>query len=357
MAKHKKRRIRFGRILALLLVVLLGIAGYMYSAYKKALRPVSEVSENILFTVNAGETAKTAAQHLEEAGLIRDAGYSYLYAKRNGLTDLKAGDYLIDRSWDTDQIFTVLNDPRAAITDDAVVTIIEGDWVKHIAQKIAAATDVSEDELMELWNDKSYVKSLMADYPFLTEEMFDDSVRILMEGYLAPNTYLFFRSTSADEVTRKILDESLNVYRSLEKEIKKSDLSVHEIYTLASIVQYESGKPDDMKKIAGVFFNRMKTGMPLQSSVTVCYAIDINKGDDWQACEMNPTFDSPYNTYMYGGLPPGPIENPGRDAIEAVLDPDQHDYYFFMADVYGDGKVYYAKTLEEHEANVRKYLK
>ncbi len=357
MAKHKKRRIRFGRILLILLIILAGCAGFMYFNYQKAMKPVSEVSENILFSVNAGDTAKVAAQNLEDAGLIRDAGYSYVFAKRNGLTDLKAGDYLIDPSWDTEKIFTVLNDPTAAITDDAVVTIIEGDWAKHIAGKIAAATNVTEDELMALWNDRAYIKKLAADYPFLTDEMFNDSVRILMEGYLAPNTYLFFRTTDADEVTRKILDESLNVYQSLAKQIGKSDLSIHEIYTLASIIQYESGKPDDMKKIAGVFFNRMKTGMPLQSSVTVCYATDINKGDDWQACEMNPTFDSPYNTYMYGGLPPGPIENPGRDAIEAVLDPAKHDYYFFMADVYGDGTVYYAKTLEEHEANVRKYLK
>ena len=97
--------------------------------------------------------------------------------------------------------------------------------------------------------------------------------------------------------------------------------------------------------------------MPLQSSVTVCYALDITQDDNWQACEMNPTFDSPYNTYMYGGLPPGPIENPGSEAINAVLNPAKHDYYFFMADVYGDGTVYYAKTLEEHEANVDKYLR
>ena len=139
--------------------------------------------------------------------------------------------------------------------------------------------------------------------------------------------------------------------------IKKSSLSIHEIYTLASIVQYESGKIDDMKKIAKVFYNRMKIGMPLQSSVTVCYALDINKNDNWMACEVNPNYDSLYNTYKYQGLPPGPIQNPGEDAINAVLNPDSNDYLYFMADVYGDGTVYYAKTYAEHEANVNRFLK
>ena len=97
--------------------------------------------------------------------------------------------------------------------------------------------------------------------------------------------------------------------------------------------------------------------MKLQSSVTVCYAIDKEKDDDWMACEVNPDFDSPYNTYRVEGLPPGPILNPGRDAIQAVLQPQASDYLYFMADVKGDGTVYYAKTYAEHQANVRKYLK
>lgn len=357
MAKHKKRTLKVGRILVLLLVVLLAVCGILFHNYKKALKPAQELGENVLFTVNAGDSARTVASNLEKAGLINDAGYSYLYVRMNELTDVKAGEYLLDPTWDTDQIFRTLNDPLAAIVDEAIVTIIEGDWAKHIASKIGDQTKVTAEELLELWNDESYVRSLMDRYPFLTEDMFDDDVRILLEGYLAPNTYRFFRDTTAEEVTEKILDESLNVYNQYASQMKKSDLNIHELYTLASIIQYESGLPEDMKKIAGVFYNRMKTDMPLQSSVTVCYALDITQDDNWQACEMNPTFDSPYNTYMYMGLPPGPIENPGAEAISAVLNPAKHDYYFFMADVYGDGTVYYAKTLEEHEANVNKYLR
>ena len=115
--------------------------------------------------------------------------------------------------------------------------------------------------------------------------------------------------------------------------------------------------PSRLELVAGVFYNRLAAGMKLQSSVTVCYAIDKEKDDDWMACEVNPDFDSPYNTYRVEGLPPGPILNPGRDAIQAVLQPQASDYLYFMADVKGDGTVYYAKTYAEHQANVRKYLK
>jgi UPF0755 protein len=196
----------------------------------------------------------------------------------------------------------------------------------------------------------------MEKYPFLTEEIFRDNIRYRLEGYLAPNTYQFFHETDAKTVTEKILDQQLVVYNTYKDQIEASGHSIHEIYTLASIVQYESGKPDDMKMIAGVFLNRLKDGWPLQSSVTVCYAMDEDNGENWLACEAsaNAEFDSPYNTYKYPGLPPGPIVNPGAEAIEAVLNPTESDYYYFMADV-STGQVYYAKTLDEHNANVAKY--
>ena len=191
----------------------------------------------------------------------------------------------------------------------------------------------------------------MERYPFITEDIFNDNIRIGLEGFLAPNTYQFYRETDARTVTEKILDQQLAVYNRFKDQFDASSYSIHELYTLASIVQYESGKRDDMGLIAGVFYNRLAINMPLQSSVTVCYAMDEDNGENWLACEANADFNSPYNTYMYPGLPPGPIVNPGEDAIEAVLNPTDNDYYYFMADV-DTGVVYYARTLEEHNANV-----
>ena len=123
---------------------------------------------------------------------------------------------------------------------------------------------------------------------------------------------------------------------------------MQQILTLASIVQFESATKSDMKKIAGVFYNRLDDNMKLQSSVTVCYAL-YDDFKDAQDCEVNTDVDSPYNTYEHKGLPIGPILNPGEDAIDAVLHPTKSDYLYFVADINGDGKVYYSKTLEEHE--------
>lgn len=129
---------------------------------------------------------------------------------------------------------------------------------------------------------------------------------------------------------------------------------MQELITFASIVQYEASTKTDMEMIAGVFQNRMKLGMSLDSSVTVCYVLydDMTSGED---CEVNTHIDSPYNTYKNAGLPIGPILNPGAAAIDAVLHPKDNDYLYFVADIYGDGKVYYAKTLQEQEANIDKY--
>ena len=349
--RKKKRRLRVDRLLILLLIPILIIAGSVYFSYKNALKPVQKESEVVSFTVESGSSAKTVTQNLKEAGLIRDANYVYYYVRSNNLTEVKSGTYSLDKSWDVDHIFSVLTDPNAGEVNTVSVTIIEGDWAKHVAQKISEATNVSYDDLMTLWNDEEYIRSIMDRYPFLTEELFKENVRIRLEGYLAPDTYIFYPETDAKTVTEKILDQQLAVYERHKDQMAASDYSIHDLYTLASIVQYESGKTDDMKLIAGVFYNRLAINMPMQSSVTVCYAMDEDNGENWLACEANADFESPYNTYKYPGLPPGPIVNAGESAIEAVLEPTDSNYYYFMADV-DTGVVYYAQTLEEHNANV-----
>lgn len=349
--RRKKRKLRIGRLLLVLLIPVLAVFGIIYLNYSNSLKPVQKESETVSFEVESGASAKQVAKNLEEAGLIRNSDFAYYYVRSKKLTDIKSGTYTLDKSWDVQKIFEILNDPNAGEVDTVSVTIIEGDWAKHVAQKISEATNVSYEELMTLWNDEEYIRSLMERYPFITEEVFGPDVRIKLEGFLAPNTYLFYPETDAKTVTEKILDQQLTVYNRFADQIAASTYNVHELYTLASIVQYESGKTDDMKLIAGVFYNRLDINMALQSSVTVCYAMDEDNGENWLACEANADFESPYNTYKYPGLPPGPIVNAGEDAIEAVLNPTPSNYFYFMADV-DTGVVYYAETLDEHNANV-----
>ena len=355
--KIKKRKLKIGNLLVLVAFLLVIIFGISFMYYQNNLKAVSSNSNEIVFTIEQGDTVNNIVDRLEKENIIKNKMVTLIYAKLNNLTNIKMGTYILDNSWDTDKILTYLNSSTTALTNTVSITFIEGDWAKHIATKISENTNVSYDELIALWNDEAYVRSLQQDYPFITDEIFNSETRCLLEGYLSPNTYEFYKETNSYDVTKTILNQTLKVYNKYKEQMKNSELSIHEIYTLASIVQYEASNVDDMKMIAQVFYNRLAINMPLQSSVTVCYALDIEKDDDWIKCEVNPNYDSLYNTYKYNGLPPGPILNPGESAIDAVLNPEYNEYYYFMADVYGDGTVYYAKTLDEHNANVNKYLK
>ena len=356
-SKKSKRRLNLKGIFLLILLVVLIVFLGIGIRYKNAQKPVSQESTPVSFTIESGVSPRNALKQLKEAGVIRDGTMAYFYARQNDLTGIKAGTYTLDSSWDLSTILETLNDPTASIVDQVTVTIVEGDWAKDVANKIAAVTNVSSDDLIAKWNNEEFVRSLMSDYPFLTDDIFNSDTRCLLEGYLFPNTYNFYPETDADTITRTLLNGELTVYNELKDQMSASSLTVHQIYTLASIVQYEASTPEDMAKVAQVFYNRLAIDMPLQSSVTVCYAIDLNRDtDSWKACEVNSDYDSPYNTYLHTGLPPGPILNPGRDELNAVLNPDtsMDGYYYFMADV-TTGKIYYAKTLEEHNANVAKY--
>ncbi len=355
--RKRKRKLNVKNLVIFVLFVCLLVGACVFAKYKHDLKPRYKTQHLVSFEIKEGQASLDVAKKLEQEGIVRNAKATYYFAKANHLSNLKAGIYELDASNDVQSILEVLNDPNAAFQDVATVTIVEGDWAKHIAYKVSQVTNVTSEELLALWNDPTWIRSQMDTYPFLTEEMIQDDVRTLLEGYLAPNTYQFFKETTAEDVTKKMLDESLRVYNLYKDDMKQSNLSIHQLYTLASIVQFEAGDVTNMKEIAGVFYNRLAIDMPLQSSVTVCYAIDFEKTDNWMACEVNANVDSPYNTYKYKGLPPGAILNPGVEAIDAVLHPSKNDYLFFMADVKGDGTVYYSKTLAEHEAYVRKYLR
>ena len=187
---------------------------------------------------------------------------------------------------------------------------------------------------------------MIAKYEFLDESIKNPELTVALEGYLYPETYFFYRETNARDVTMRFLDEFDRNYQMFKGQLEGSEMSFHDLITLASVVQFESGHPDDMKLIAGIFENRLRDGYRLQSSVTVCYA--LYEYDSWLDCEQNYEVESPYNTYMIDGLPIGPVCNPGIDAIEAVLNPTPSDYMYFIADVYGVPK-------EEREQRIKEY--
>jgi UPF0755 protein len=350
-----KKKKRLVKLLAGLLVLSLVALAATYVLYTNLSQPAASESDAVLFEIKSGEVLRKVASNLQEQGIVRSSIIVELTARLESLTGLKAGLFVLDKSWSVSEILTTLNDSTKTIVDTVRITFPEGDWARDFAHKLSNLTSVEEQDLFDLWNNEAFLQEMIKKYEFLSEDILNPKTRIRLEGYLFPNTYEFFVSTSARDVTVKILDQTKKIYDKYKAQFEATELSVHEVFILASIVQFEASKPDDMKKVASVFLNRLRINMPLQSSVTICYS--LYNYNSWRDCETNSNIESPYNTYKYRGLPVGPIMSPGEAAIVAVLQPDDTDFLYFMADVYGDGTVYFAKTYAEHKANVDKYLK
>ena len=336
------------KLLALIALVLL----IVFVIYQRQVSRISKNSEPVLFEVNGDVNGLNQAIHkLQDENLIHSAFFTKVQARMNGFNKVYAGTYKISQSMSSYEILDLFNDPQAA-NHEVIVQLTEGYWARDMANKISEATGVSSDDYIKLWNNKEFVTKMIEKYDFIPKEVINQKeAKVLLEGYLYPDTYSVNTMDTLEEVTEIILANGQDKYDRVKDKISKSKLSPHEIYTLASIVEYEASGLEDMKKVAGVFMNRLEIGMPLQSSVTICYT--LYDFEDWTDCESaagNQT-DSPYNTYIYKGLPPGPILNPSLKSIEATLDYDKNDYFFFIADVYDvlDGEVHYQKTYEEHE--------
>ncbi|MDO4377541.1 MAG: endolytic transglycosylase MltG [Erysipelotrichia bacterium] len=346
---NKKVKLIIG--LAIVVVILIGVL-FVYRYYLDQLKPVSEKSEQVIFTIDDGSYMNDVIDNLYEEGLIKDTKIVKLYVKLNKRNTYYAGNYLLNKNMSVKEIFDALADVNNSYTEEVTVTIVDGDWAKDAASAIADKTNLTKEEILDKWNDLDYIYSLISKYDFLTEDIFN-SEHCYLEGFIYPNTYNFYKQTTVEEVTEKILNETDRVYQKYAQQIKQSGYSTYQIYTLASMILFEANNQEDMRLVSSVFHNRLNDNYPLQSSVTVCYALYTY--DSWQECETSIDIDSKYNTYVYDGLPIGPVCNPNEMALEAALNPAESNYYYFLADV-DTGKVYFAETYAEHLRNIEKYL-
>lgn len=275
---------------------------------------------------------------LEEKQAIRSRLVFSLLAKFSDQSDkLKAGEYEIDASNDAATILSRIVEGRSVLHH---VTVPEGLTISQIARLLASKGISDETAII---NASKNPKLLVA---------FGIPGRDA-EGYLMPETYAFRKDMSADEVVRKMAALFFVKAKPLvDKYQADSKLSLHSIVTLASIIEKEGAGPEEFGTISAVFHNRLRINMPLQADPTVIYA---NPGYDGSIHKKDLSIDSPYNTYKYRGLPPGPISNPGLKAIEAAYVPKDADYLYFVAMGAGKGH-YFSTTLEEHNKAVKKYI-
>ena len=233
--------------------------------------------------------------------------------------------------------------------DAIVITFPEGKNMRKVASIIDKYTDNTEDDVYNLLKDQKYLNELINNYWFIDDSILNNEIYYSLEGYLYPNTYEFSgKDVSVQEIFKTMLDEMNLKLSSYKEDILNSKYSVHEILTLASIVELEGGNSKSKEGIAGVFYNRLNNNMSLGSDVTTYYAAKIELSErDLYAYEINS--NNAYNTRsesLAGKLPVGPISNPSIDSIKAVLYPEVNDYFYFVSDK--NGETYFSKTYSEH---------
>jgi UPF0755 protein len=325
-------------VVSLLLLAAAGAGIYLWYGIKEPYQAFG--SEGVFVTIPHGASSRTAGRILEKNGVIRSAIAFEVYARRNPRRSPEAGEYFFDHAMSGKDVFWKLAHGDVYVLP---FTVREGETMFDIAHNLETAKFMPAGDFLRVANDPSSIKDLA---PYAKT----------LEGFLFPATYQLPRHPVATDLAATMVQKFREQWRSIAASdpapagVGRPTLST---VTLASLVERETPKPDERPLVAGVFENRLHKGMPLQCDPTVIYALE-------QAGKYNGTltgkdlhYDSPYNTYQHGGLPPGPIGNPGEVALRAALAPAQTDYLYFVANTLGGH--FFSATLAEHNKNVNRY--
>jgi len=323
---------------AFLLVVFLGMVA-VRTYYELNLRPVSGSEESVLFVVESGATVDEIGTSLHEKGLIRSSAvFKWYVASKQVRDELQAGTYELKPNMTTPDIVSILTHGKIATN---LVTILPGQRIDQIRQMLIT-NGFSEEDV-----DYALDPETHADHPVLADKPESAS----LEGYLYPESFQKNADTTAVEIVDASLDE---MNKALTPAVRTAfaghGLSIYQGITLASVVEREAPEQDtadDRKQVAQVFLSRLDIGMRLQSDPTAFYGSQLaGKGNSL-------TYDSPYNTYLYEGLPTGPISNVSSSSLQAVAFPAATDWLYFVAG--DDGRTHFSRTLEEHERLTDQY--
>ena len=347
------------RIVTIVMVTLIvvglifGLSTYRYVT--SSLKPLDpDNSEVVLIEIPIGSSNKMIGNILEKDQVIKSATIFNYFMKFNNLTGFQAGKYQLAPNMTLDEIGHTLQEGGiSGDQDDARIIVKEGFDIDKIGDAIAESTDYSKKEFLALMKDDAFFKGLVKTYPeLLTDASKETGLRYHLEGYMFPATYDYYKGMSLEDIAIAMVNKSNEVMANYYDQIKNSSLNVHEVLTLASLVEKEGTTEPDRKKIAQVFLNRIAVDMPIQSDISILYALGVHKEFVYV---KDLEVDSPYNLYKNVGLGPGPFDNPSEQAIKAVLNPTPNNYLYFVADL-DTGNVYYAETFEEHNVYVQKYV-
>ncbi|MDD4902113.1 MAG: endolytic transglycosylase MltG [Patescibacteria group bacterium] len=328
----------------------------IFSYYSDINFPVNNNGASVRFTVATGEGVKKIGADLAKAGLIRSEFHFEVYVWRSKYgSSMQAGVYQLSPAMTVKEIVAQL--VAGKIVDiEKEITIIPGWDLRDIAQYFQSEGIASTTAFYQLAGEPlvKYQSGRLPDYSSEFSVLADKPKNYGLEGYLFPDTFRVFNNAKAEDVILKMignLDAKLTPV--MRGDIAQERKSIYEIIILASIIEKEVRKAEEMKTVSGIFWNRLKINQPLGSDATLSYIL----GDNQAVHTLAETqLDSPYNTYRFAGLPPGPICNPSLAAINAAIYPQKTDYYYFLTNP-ANGETIFSKTLEEHNRNKQKYLK
>lgn len=336
------------------LVVLLVLIGFLL-IYKFEISSVSSENKIITYEVKEGSTFNSLASSLKSKKLIKSELFYKIYIKIHKPNNLQAGFYELNSNMNVKKLVNALN--GNAKSKMVSVTFKEGINFMKLVSIISDKMDIDESIIYEKLNDKEYIDSLIEKYWFLTNDIKNENIYYSLEGYLFPDTYLFNKNCKIEDIFKIMLDNTKIKLDKYKSDIEKSKYSVHEIMTMASIVEKEASNSSDRAGVAGVFYNRLNTGMSLGSDVTTYYGLKLDLTErDLTVKDLN-SYNG-YNTRnskMAGKLPVGPICMPGLESIIASINPTDHNFIYFVADK--TGNTYFSKTASEHASIIARLKK
>ena len=334
-------------VITLLILIIASCIGF----YVYGLMPVNKSEEVITYQLKSGTSKLELADDLKENGLVRSSIALKIYLFLHQDLNLQAGVYELKGNMKPQEMLDKMDQGNVK-NDTMTITLVEGkranEYIKNISEKL----EITEEELNTQMHDENYLTSLIEKYWFLDNEILNEELYVPLEGYLFPDTYEFKEKSTASEIIEKILNHTAQKLEPLKEQIENSDYTVHEILSMASIIELEAVTEEDRNTVSQVIHTRLSMGKGLGMDVTTYYAVKKEMGSDLTLTDLKTV--SPYNTSelnssMAGKLPVGAICNPSFISIQAVLNPTDTDYLYFYADI-KTGMVYFTRTYEEHVA-------
>ena len=328
-------------IISSIVIVIVCIVLYLFLG----LRSVSKESVQVKFNVRTGENKVKIISNLKNAGLIRSKVSALAYVFLNPKLNLQAGTYTLDKSMDTKQIIKNINDGKIdEIIATKKITFVEGRRITDYLKQIEVNFGIEYDDMVKKLKDEKFLDELINKYDFLTSEIKNKDIYYSLEGYFYPDTYEFYENTSFENIIKVVLN-NLDQKLSTMNNLSGSKYSVHEILTMASIIEQEAVTTDDRAKVSQVIYKRLDNNMSLGMDVTAYYGVQKSLKKPITQGDLNSS--NPYNTRLtsFIGLPVGPICNPSIISINAALNPASTNYEYFYADI-TTGKVYFSEDAQ-----------